>query len=457
MKIFLVALGLSLLVIPSCVDAAALAQRGDTDIFFTQSEITDNRRQYFEFQRIVNYNDKDVNLLHLRIKGENFASAKLVHEASGTIIPLEQVEINHDFVLPADRIDKWYKYDNIAWQKIAQYIADQGTVKEKDKFVRVKCDLTLVNGNIRHESFRINAEDVVNTATASHAMLKEKAQKLVAAAKLEKFQYTRYYLKNYYQPDVQIFFPGKTYKEVKERFCYNLNRHDKKGKVMIFGYGNGYCFNDKMMAVVPLLQFNISSMMWFNEKPEGTWLNWNRFTYTDKYGNICEDYKFNQDLLDIIAQTYTEMYGMRDYGFEVKKYNYLDNKIKIKSVGNNPELKPINDALANKELVRVIGINGKKDNFTALFYDIRTKYQPNGTPITFTFVVNKTNQEYNITITPKIIPMPESGIDYAAYNAVHDELIVERKNPWDYGYDGEPFLEIYDPYTSHNEPLKYQF
>ena len=288
-------------------------------------------------------------------------------------------------------------------------------------------------------------------------MLKEKAQKLVAAAKLEKFQYTRYYLKNYYQPDVQIFFPGKTYKEVKERFCYNLNRHDKKGKVMIFGYGNGYCFNDKMMAVVPLLQFNISSMMWFNEKPEGTWLNWNRFTYTDKYGNICEDYKFNQDLLDIIAQTYTEMYGMRDYGFEVKKYNYLDNKIKIKSVGNNPELKPINDALANKELVRVIGINGKKDNFTALFYDIRTKYQPNGTPITFTFVVNKTNQEYNITITPKIIPMPESCIDYAAYNAVHDELIVERKNPWDYGYDGEPFLEIYDPYTSHNEPLKYQF
>lgn len=106
-----------MLVIPSCVDAAALAQRGDTDIFFTQSEITDNRRQYFEFQRIVNYNDKDVNLLHLRIKGENFASAKLVHEASGTIIPLEQVEINHDFVLPADRIDKWYKYDNIAWQK----------------------------------------------------------------------------------------------------------------------------------------------------------------------------------------------------------------------------------------------------------------------------------------------------------------------------------------------------
>ena len=126
MKNFLAALGLSLLVIPSCVDAAALAQRGDTDIFFTQSEITDNRRQYFEFQRIVNYKDKDVNLLHLRIKGENFASAKLVHEASGTIIPLEQVEINHDFVLPADRIDKWYKYDNIAWQKIAQYIADQG-------------------------------------------------------------------------------------------------------------------------------------------------------------------------------------------------------------------------------------------------------------------------------------------------------------------------------------------
>lgn len=211
-----------MLVIPSCVDAAALAQRGDTDIFFTQSEITDNRRQYFEFQRIVNYNDKDVNLLHLRIKGENFASAKLVHEASGTIIPLEQVEINHDFVLPADRIDKWYKYDNIAWQKIAQYIADQGTVKEKDKFVRVKCDLTLVNGNVRHESFRINAEDVVNTATASHAMLKEKAQKLVAAAKLEKFQYTRYYLKNYYQPDVQIFFPGKTYKEVKNDFVITL-------------------------------------------------------------------------------------------------------------------------------------------------------------------------------------------------------------------------------------------
>ena len=288
-------------------------------------------------------------------------------------------------------------------------------------------------------------------------MLREKAQQYAAGAKLEAVNFNRYYKKRYWQPDVQIFFPGKTYKEVKEHLCYNLNPHDKKGKVMIFGYGNGYSFNDAMMAVAPLLQFNVASMLWFNEKSGGTWLNWNKTTFENEYKVVCEEYVFNQKFLDIIEQTYMEMYGIRDYGFVTKKYNYLDDKIKIKSVGNNPDLQPIAEALANKELVRIVAINGRRDNFTALWYDICTKYQPNGAPVTFTFLVNKTKQEYNVTITPKIIPVPAAAVDYAAYNAAHDELILERNNPWDYGYSGEPFLEIYDPYTSRNEPLKYQF
>lgn len=84
---------------------------------------------------------------------------------------------------------------------------------------------------------------------------------------------------------------------------------------MIFGYGNGYCFNDAMMAVVPLLQFNIASMLWFNEKPEGTWLNWNKTTFLNEYRTVCEEYEFNQRFLDIIEQTYMEIYGVRDYGY----------------------------------------------------------------------------------------------------------------------------------------------
>lgn len=67
MKKFLAVLSLSMLALTGSAAASELVQRGDTDIFFNQSWITDNRRQYFEFQRAVNYKDKDVNLLHLTL------------------------------------------------------------------------------------------------------------------------------------------------------------------------------------------------------------------------------------------------------------------------------------------------------------------------------------------------------------------------------------------------------
>ena len=121
-KILALGLGLSLIMSLGTANASDVAQKGDTDIFFNHGNIRRNGRQFFEYQRVVNYKDKDISLLHMRVKGDDYVSAKLVHNLTGIEIPLEQLDIKTDYVLPEDRIDKWFKYDPVAWKKLADYI-----------------------------------------------------------------------------------------------------------------------------------------------------------------------------------------------------------------------------------------------------------------------------------------------------------------------------------------------
>ena len=105
-KILALGLGLSLIMSLGTANASDVAQKGDTDIFFNHGNIRRNGRQFFEYQRVVNYKDKDISLLHMRVKGDDYVSAKLVHNLTGIEIPLEQLDIKTDYVLPEDRINK---------------------------------------------------------------------------------------------------------------------------------------------------------------------------------------------------------------------------------------------------------------------------------------------------------------------------------------------------------------
>lgn len=121
-------------------------------------------------------------------------------------------------------------------------------------------------------------------------------------------------------------------------------------------------------------------------------------------------------------------------------------------------MKPLADALANKELVRVIGVNGRRFNISGLLYDVYTKYQPGDKPVTFTFIINKTKQEFNVTITPEIIPPEPPAFDYEEINNKYAKKTSATLKPCELAaYSGEPFIDILDPFTSRNEPVKYQF
>ena len=98
-KILALGLGLSLIMSLGTANASDVAQKGDTDIFFNHGNIRRNGRQFFEYQRVVNYKDKDISLLHMRVKGDDYVSAKLVHNLTGIEIPLEQLDIKTDYVL----------------------------------------------------------------------------------------------------------------------------------------------------------------------------------------------------------------------------------------------------------------------------------------------------------------------------------------------------------------------
>lgn len=457
-KILALGLGLSLIMSLGTANASDVAQKGDTDIFFNHGNIRRNGRQFFEYQRVVNYKDKDISLLHMRVKGDDYVSAKLVHNLTGIEIPLEQLDIKTDYVLPDDRIDKWFKYDPVAWKKLADYIGGKNEQDRRSNTTELNCVLSLPNGKTRDVDFRIAPKDIYLTSLASHQELQKSAKAKADAVKKADIIGNHYNFNDYYQPDLQVFFPNKTFKEVKELLRYNLNPHGKDGRVTNSFTEN--TFDDDMRVLVPVWHSTYSTFIWFNEKPEGTWLNFNKcILYNDKLHCYFDYEKFNQDVLEAIEKTYTDFYGKRNYGFKTKKYKYCDkDKIKISSIGSNTELKPLADALANKELVRVIGVNGRRFNISGLLYDVYTKYQPGDKPVTFTFIINKTKQEFNVTITPEIIPPEPPAFDYEEINNKYANKTSATLKPCELAaYSGEPFIDILDPFTSRNEPVKYQF
>lgn len=54
-KILALGLGLSLIISLGTANASDVTQKGDTDIFFNHGNIRRNGRQFFEYQRVVNY------------------------------------------------------------------------------------------------------------------------------------------------------------------------------------------------------------------------------------------------------------------------------------------------------------------------------------------------------------------------------------------------------------------
>ena len=78
-------------------------------------EVVEAQRQYIEFQRAVNYKDKDNIYIHLRTHDKDFTTVKIVNEDNGNELPLAELNLQHDFYLPDNVQDKWFAFDKSTW------------------------------------------------------------------------------------------------------------------------------------------------------------------------------------------------------------------------------------------------------------------------------------------------------------------------------------------------------
>lgn len=462
MKRLLLMLSLLMLLPSYCFAEFFCTQRGDTDIFVVRNNyktvlFDKGYDSYIEFQRIINYKDKDKILIHISTFAD-YDTIDISEPEKALSFPLQEIPLTTDFITTEGKVDKWFIFNRQNWEKL---------LNEKD-FTKVNLIFhTKDKKDFIKKDKRINIRQVLKITDATADELKSlKQTSLVNRLTFNDFSDDLYYK----QPYFSIFFPGKTYKEIKERFCYNLNVHTGNGKIDYSYYPNQYTFDDKRKTLgFKTIDFDGKyegrNFIWFVENSKGTYLNYIPNVPNGRTNNginwlPCYDQYPIREIyhtFNTIRITYEELYGYNSYGFTLKKYkSYDDNNIRIKEIVN-PTLLAILEVpknAAKKSNYRIKAVNGKStENMNGLEYDMLTVYNLEHKPITFTFYNTKTKLEKTITIKPTVFYFKASNINYAAINAMNDNVIMERKTPLDFCVFECPSDNIFDPYTSSSENI----
>ena len=459
MKKLMLILSMLMLLPGLCFAEFFCTQRGDTDIFVLRNNykpvlFDKGFESVIEIQRIVNYKDKDKTLVHIYNQNE-YDNVEVAVQDTDITFPLQEIKINTDFVLSEGRVDKWFAFNAADWQKLAN----------DKEYTKIELVFHTKDGKaITKKDKRINVKQLFEITEASHAQLQELKQAAIHFPKaLNDFSDDLYYK----QPYFSMYFPGKTYKEVTERYCYNLNGHRKNGKIDYGYYVCQYAFDDARKTLgFKTLDFRGKyegrNFIWFVENPKGTYLNYMPLSFSENGTSWLPCYKSypayeNYHVFNTLRTTYEQFYGYNNYGFTLKKYKSYDfDNIRVDEI-INPTLLAILEvpqAAAKKSNYRISAVNGKPTkNMTGLEYDVLTVYNNSRKPVKFTFYNTKTKTEKEVTIKPTVFYWPDSNLDYAAINAMNDDAILERKSPLDFCATECLSDSIFDPYTSASENI----
>ncbi len=438
-------------------------QRGNTDIFVVRDNykmvlFDSGTDSYIEFQRIVNYDDKDHMLVHI-LTNREYSKVDVVVPKQNIKFALEEVKIDNDFIISENRVSKWFKYNPTDWAQI---------MNGENGFAFVNLVFHDNNGEtFKKEDRRINIQQVLDIANYSHTQLQE--QKQLSLKNIMSFNYHSDEL-YYKQPYFTVFFAGKTYEEVKERFCYNLNVHKKNGEIDYNYFICDYAQDDvrKLLGYKTLEyrgQAYGRNFIWFVENDKGTYLNYvpvlsvrNNNGYpslrTFKENNSTTIYH----TFDTIKYTYQELYGLPLYGFELKKYKPYDfNNIRIDKVINT-DLAAIlakkTGGNAEKNKYRITAVNDiPTKNMNGAEYDWYTAYNNKSSEVKLTFMNTDTKIETSLVIRPVVVLLGNNNIDYKSINQKNDDAIRERMSPLDFCIFTYPSDDIFDPYTSSAENI----
>lgn len=441
-------------------------QRGGSDIVVLRNPLDHYNTEYLEAQRIVNYKDRDKLLLSICKYGNDFCNVSVYYEDK-YFFDLKEVDINHDFKFPENKNIHWYEYRSEDWNKFIPYLQKIQQKDPKKDYLRLTLVLKTINGKLEKESVKLYLNSLVKLNNYSADEVKKIMNAAVSTHKAG----------IYYQPYFTLLFPGIKYSDVKERFCYNLNAHKKNGDIDYRYYITQYSADDSFK----LLGFKTidnrqrwfgRNFAWFVENDDGTYMNltgtsdrssvttsgWGTPVLNSSQYDMGDPYvgESFQHTFDTLLKTYQEFYGIKDYGFELKRYKfYEDNKFNIKKVHDN-NLKELYEAYVRKEKLKIISVNGiSTENLSGLDFDIITQYKTGSDPVEFVFLNQKTKNNITIVIKPKIVNYTSNNIDFRNINLKNDIAILERKTPLDFTYKNNIYFDIFDPYTTSNENIVY--
>lgn len=461
-KLFLV-LYFMLIVPTICFAEYFCTQRGNTDIYVVRDNykmvlFDSGTDSYIEFQRIVNYDNKDNVLVHILTTGE-YDEIDVVVPKQEIQFKLEEVHIDNDFIISDNKVSKWFKYNPEDWSKI----------KNNEKgFAFVNLVFHNKNGKMfKKEDRRINIQQVLDIANYNHTQLQ--SQKQLALKNIMTFNYHSDEL-YYKQPYFTVYFPGKTYEDVKERFCYNLNAHKKNGDIDYNYFICDYAQDDfrKFLGYKTLEyrgQAYGRNFIWFVENDKGTYLNYVPVLSTrndNGYPSLRTFKEINSTTIyhtfDTIKYTYQELYGLPLYGFELKKYKPYDfNNIRIDKIMNSALatiLVEKTGGTIEKNKYRITAVNDiPTKTMNGAEYDLYTAYNYKSNGVKFTFMNTSTKLETSLTISPVVMLFGKNDIDYKTINLRNDDAIRERMSPLEFSVFINPGDDIFDPYTSASENI----
>lgn len=424
--------------ISSCqAEIYKVEQTNGTTVYFTEDD-------YLEIQHVFT-KEKNYTVLHINKNVPDILEANIIVDKT-TKIPLTEIKdpALRKSATTSNSIDKWYVYNEADWQGLNSNQKLEYELKISDK------------KNIKSHC-RISPEEFVEIGK-------------IPVEKAHTYPATTYDV-----PTYQLFFPNKTYDQIKDAFCYNLNYHYDINKVMSGYYGyNRYARDDGNKSIgFRGDDSDVLNFCNFIETPEGTWLNYRAWlinehtrkdSWTGMYVSTGTDYiplsftssdkkpdKFDKYLLDtkkIIDQTYEDFYGLNAYGLNLRK-KYMDAN---ESWSKGPftvqkvDTEQIPALIAIQPGDQIISINGIQTT-TLHLYEFEDMIKMDMKRPILHLTLKRTDATlYECDIVPISTQPQNKSIDYAAINTKEDWLYYSKTNPLKFAKPYYDPFRIFDPY-----------
>lgn len=267
-----------------------------------------------------------------------------------------------------------------------------------------------------------------------------------------------------YGPSFSYYFPGKSAKDVRAAFLYNLVERDENSKVTDAMDLDGYCIGKDLDNASFYRGYSDDNTNHgyaaFKEAAGGTWVDLDFLTYRiiavkngyfTSYTNVVDNRvkdSFVNNAIHSVQKSYYEMEEHPDYGITLAGGLTKNNpKVESVDIDNHPELANVSkgDWILTINDCDVTG----KNYYVQYAFD----FAPANTVLHIKFKNDKTG-EYTVDVKPIMKPQEKpNDFSYASY------ILPQKKNKnftegtAYVGVGAIPEIEVFDPYSTEENHI----